>query len=268
LKALLSVAAIGPARAAASRSPAAGAASPPRATHARAADAWNTGQAAPTAASSETLVVDAYGIDERVRAQGRGDGHFFPAADVVAVAQNEEGLAALLVLHDFIRRQVDGIGEDCGVRAAPAGATRAAGTSGPCTAPALHPVAFEQVQRGVQFLRRRCQVLQEFHFVAVLDEKRLVLAGTQHMLQEGSAGPALLFQHVRFARRRIDEQSHGERQIALPREVANDLRAAVLAEREIFLDQVLDDAAILVADGDEDIDDLHAGRKRRRRRLG
>ena len=92
-----------------------------------------------------------------------------------------------------------------------------------------------------------------------MDEERFVLVLAQDVLEEFVAGVALPIEHARLAAAGIEQQAEREREIALLGEVADGLRAPVFLDGELVLGQIVDDFALLVADGGQDVDDVDAG---------
>ena len=94
-----------------------------------------------------------------------------------------------------------------------------------------------------------------------MDEERFVLVLAQDVLEEFVAGVALLVEHARLAAAGIEQQAERQRKIALLGEVADGLRAPVFLDGELVLGQIVDDLALFVADGGQDVDDVDVGRE-------
>ena len=131
---------------------------------------------------------------------------------------------------------------------------------------------FSKIERLLQLLARRSQILQQFHFVIEVDDEGHILIFAKHLVEEAIAGVALGFDKPALAHAGIHQQPERERKIALLGEVADGLRPAVLGQGEIVLGQIADDVALLVADGREDVDNFDIGGEGRigrgRRRAG
>ena len=236
--------------------------------HSRAAHSPTT-----AASSSEILrrlfALEQDGVDDRVRALRCFDGAFesFLAAAIDSVRKDDHGLAARLLLHQLIGREIDGVIE---MRSAAAPVT-----SVPVSllvrilivARVLALRHLEQVQRRVELLGRRGQVLQKLHLMIEVNQKRLVLhILAQRLVDEGGAGGAFVAEDRSLAQAGIDQQAHGQRKLVLAREVGDRLGMAVIVERKIALRQVGEDSPLLVAHAGEHGDHVRFGRNLRRRR--
>ena len=157
------------------------------------------------------------------------------------------------------------------MRAATPAAARAAAIVGRITAAALALQLrlrhLQLVQRFLQLLPRGRQVFQQLHFFVEMNQKRQIAVRAQHLIEKALAGGALIVQHVALAGAGI-QQPERQRQIGLPCEVANHLRVALFVQHELLLVQVLDDLALLVAHGGENVHHFYFARICRRRLYG
>jgi len=96
--------------------------------------------------------------------------------------------------------------------------------------------------------------LQQLHLAVKANQKGFVLLGQKNRAQKTSAGLALLVDHARLARAGVNQKAQGEWQIVLVGKEADSLLAAIFADREIVLAQVLHQSTIPVAHGGVDVD--------------
>ena len=241
--------------------------------HARSAEAAEIGQAGVGVGEKDR-------VDQCVRALRRFDRSIerLAAAVVLAVAQQDEGLAAGLFPHDVVGPEEYRVIQR-GASAAPALAAPGISTAGIPAArisastaalPASRITAalalLTRLQLGQRFLEKVTgagKVLQQLDLEIEVDHEGAVLIRPQHLAQKAFARVSLVGEYAPRAAAGIDQQSDGQRQVALLREVLDGLRAALLIEQEVVASQILDDLVLLVADGGEQVDHLHVRRKAR-----
>ena len=85
----------------------------------------------------------------------------------------------------------------------------------------------QQLERELQFLVRRGQVLEKFHVAIEVDQEDPVLAFAHHVIEKALARTALLSQHAPLAEARIHEQAQRQREIGLARTISDGLRPPV-----------------------------------------
>ena len=200
------------------------------------------------------MVGDKDDVDDGVGALGGFDGGLegFLGALVAAVGQNDEDFATGLLGELVVGGEVDGVEEKGAARVAVAGDRAGAGTG-----------VDGGLVEGVLDLAGAVGVVGEQVDVNVEgDEERLVFGG-EDVAQESGAGLLLEREDVLLGAGGIEQKADGEREILFLGEVFDGLRALVLEEGAVFLDEVGDEA-VLVARGEEEVDevdiDLDGGR--------
>src|SRR5208283_4136382 len=159
-----------------------------------------------------------------------------------AIGENNEGFAAVLFLHQFVRRQENRVIEQR-APAAPAVRTTstasasaaARGTARGATAATRGTTLRElrrinMLDRRLQFFAGRCQVLQQRNFTVELNDKSLVL---------------------------VHQQSQRQGEIRFLGKISNRLGLAVLFQRKIILGQIADDVSLLIAHRGKQADRVH-----------
>jgi hypothetical protein len=209
------------------------------------------------------LVGEEDAVDESVGAlrgfEGFGEG--FLAAAVDAVGEDDEGFAALLLFHEFVGGEVDGVVEKCAATmAVTVGAVVASASATPSTTAATAGTglrelrAVDLIDGREKFLAGGREVLEEFDFVIEVDEEGLVFVFAQDAIEERAAGGAFLIEDTALAKAGIDEEAEGEREIGLFGEIGDGLGLGVLFEGEVVFGKIADEIAVFVADGGEEID--------------
>jgi hypothetical protein len=185
----------------------------------------------------------------------------FLAAAVDAVGEDDEGFTALLLFHEFVGGEVDGIVEECAasvtvaVRASAASTAAAVATRGAAAGVGLRELRrVDLVDRCEKFFARRGEVLEEFDFVVKMDEEGFVFVFAQDMIEERAAGGALLIEDVALAEAGVDEEADGEWEVGLFGEIGDGLGLAVLVEGEVVFGDIADEVAVFVPDSGDEID--------------
>jgi len=180
----------------------------------------------------------------------------FLAAAVDAVGEDDEGFPALLLFHEFVRGEINGIIQESAaavtvaVRAATVAAAAASG--GTAAGAGLRELRrVELVDGREEFLTGGGEVLHEFDLVIEMDEEGFVFVFAQDAIEESTAGGALLVENLALAEAGVHEQAQGEREVGLFGEIGDGLRFAVLLESEVVFGEVADDVAVFVANGGE-----------------
>ena len=204
------------------------------------------------------LVGEEDAIDEGVGAlrgfDGFGEG--FLAAAVDAVGEDDEGLAALLLFHEFVGGEVNGVVEKrAATMAVTAGAAAVSTTSAATAGTGLRELrAVDLVDGGEKFLAGRGEVLEEFDFVIEVDEEGFVFVFAQDAIEERAAGGAFLVEDAALAEAGVNKKAEGEREIGFFGEIGDGLGLGVLFEGEVVFGEIADEIAVFVADGGEEID--------------
>jgi len=185
----------------------------------------------------------------------------FLAAAVDSVGEEDDGFSALLLFHQFIGGEVNGVIEKRA--AAVAVSMRAAATLTATTATggtATTGAGLRELRRvklidgREEFLAGGGEVLEEFDFVIEMDEEGFVFVFAQDAIEERAAGGAFLIEDAALAEAGVDEKAEGEREIGFFGEIGDGLGFAVLVEGEVVFGEVADDVAVLVADSGEEVD--------------
>ena len=79
--------------------------------------------------------------------------------------------------------------------------------------------------------------------------------------KERKAGRTFLIDHAALTQTGVDQQTNGEREIGVTREVLDGLRTTVFFQLEIVFAEIADHGAVLVANRSEQIDHLGVGRE-------
>ena len=211
-------------------------------------------------------------IDHRVRALRRSDGlrQAFFASAIHAVRKHDQRFPSLLFSGHFVRRQINGVVKQrsaATVTTAAAAATAAARIvriAAGATARRLRKLwSSHLVQRGLQFLPRRRQILQQLHFAIEVNQKGLIAILAQYVIHEGPAGAALPIQKPPLAHAGVHQQSQDQRQIGLLREIFYRLRMPILLQNKIILGQILDQFSVFVPHAGQHVYDAHVDGNRR-----
>ncbi len=109
------------------------------------------------------------------------------------------------------------------------------------------------VDRSFEFLARRSDILQQFDFTIEMDDESLVFVFAQDVIDKGATGGEFLIEDAALAHAGVDEEAESKRKIRFLGEIGDGLGLTVLLESEIILGKIADDAAVLVADGGEEI---------------
>jgi hypothetical protein len=181
------------------------------------------------------------------------------ASSIDAVGEDDDRLSSRLLLHQFIRGEID-----CIVKQSSAAvrSMRAALRIGlrVSTRRAIKPRHLQQIERGFQLAMRRRQILKQFHFMIEVEDKRFVLVVSEHLSEKGSAGIALLIQDTSLTQTGIDEQTERKGEIRVLGEIANGLELPVVVQHKIIFRQAADNLAVFVANRDRQRDDLDVDR--------
>ena len=207
------------------------------------------------------LVGEEDAVDEGVGAQGGFERivEGFLAAAVDAVGEDDEGFAAVLLFHQFVRGEVNGIVEQSAsavtVAVGAAAVAAATATGGTATGAGLRILRrVELIDGREEFLTVRGEVLEEFDLAIEMNEESLIFVHPQDAIEESAAGDALLVKNLALAEAGVGKQAEGKREVGLLGKVGDGLGLAVLLEGEVVFGEVADDAAVLVADSGEEID--------------
>jgi hypothetical protein len=119
-------------------------------------------------------------------------------------------------------------------------------------------------QRIVQFGDRGSERLAHLDGAIELHDEDLVLVFPDHLVQEAQAGAALGVQHAPLAAAGVHQQAERQRQVALAREIADGLRAAVFGQQEIVLVEIAGQRSGFVPHRRQDIYHFHIRGKNRR----
>jgi hypothetical protein len=163
----------------------------------------------------------------------------------------------LLLFHEFVGGEVDGVVKECAAAMAvaagaavvsPAASTAAAGTG-------LRELrAVDLIDGCEEFLAGRGEVLKEFDFVIEVDEEGFVFVFAQDAIEERAAGGAFLVEDAALAEAGVNEEAESEREIGLFGEIGDGLGLGVLFKSEVVFGEIADEVAVFVADGGEEID--------------
>ncbi len=184
----------------------------------------------------------------------------FLAATVDPVGEDDERFSALLLFHQFVGREIDGVVEKS---AGTAGAVpaMAAITPSACAGGSTAARTCLQVLRRVDLVDGRVkllvgggEILEEFDLAIEVDEEGLVLVFAQEVVEEHMAGGDFLRQEAALTAAGVDKQAEGEGQVRLTGEIGDGMGLGVLLEQEIVFGEVVDECAMFVADGGEEID--------------
>ena len=206
------------------------------------------------------LVSEKNAVNQGVGSQGGFDrfGEGFLAAAVDAVGQDNQGFAALLLFHQFIGSEIDGVVEKrAAAMAVATGAVAAAVSTAAAAAvgTGLRKLrGADLIDGGEKFLAGSGEVLEEFYFVVEVDEEGFVFIFAEDAIEEGSAGGALLIENAALAEAGVDEEAEGEREIGVLCEIGDGLGLGVLFEGEVVFGEIADEVAVLVADSGEEVD--------------
>ena len=179
--------------------------------------------AAQSAGVSEALVSVGFRIgvenriDQGVRALRGFDGAIQRglAAFVHAIGQQDERLASLLLLHQLIRGKKHRVIQ-CGTSTFVAAVSSSSSFRRPFRAArTLRPRHVQLVQRHLQFLVIRSQVLQQLRAPIEVDDEGLVLIDAHELVEKRIAGDPLLLDQPALAQAGIDQQAKRQRQIGL-----------------------------------------------------
>ena len=221
------------------------------------------------AAASATvafLVGEEDAVDEGVGALGGFDGFLegLLAAVVDPVGEDDQRFAAMLFFHQLIGGEIDGVVEEC-ASATVAGAavasmatvasssTSTGGTA--ATGAGLRELGRVDLVNGRQeLLARGGEVLEEFDFAVEVDDEGLVFILAEQVIEEGMAGGDFLAKDAALAEAGVYEQAEGEGKIGFAGEIGDGLGLAVLVELKIVFGEVVDEGAVFIADGGEEID--------------
>jgi len=89
--------------------------------------------------------------------------------------------------------------------------------------------------------------------VIEMDDEGFVLIFAQKVIEEGTARGDFLIEDAALAAAGVHEEAEGERKIGFAGEVGDGLGFAVLVEGEIVLGEIVDEGAVFVADGGEEV---------------
>ena len=202
------------------------------------------------------LVGEEDAVDEGVGALCgfEGLGERFLAAAVDTIGEDDERFAALLLFHEFVGGEVNGVVEKgAGAMAVTVGAAAVSAASSAGTG--LRELrGVDLIDCSEEFLAGRGEVLEKFDFVIEMDEEGFVFVFAQDAIEERAAGGALLVEDAALAEAGVDEEAEGEREVGLFGEIGDGLGLAVLVESEVVFGEIADEVAVFVADGGEEID--------------
>ena len=97
------------------------------------------------------------------------------------------------------------------------------------------------------------EVLEKLDFVVEMDEEGFVFVFAQDAMEERAAGGAFLIEDTALAKASVDQEAEGEREVGLFCEIGDGLGLAVLVESEVVFGEIVDEIAMFVADGGEEI---------------
>src|SRR5208337_2086519 len=127
------------------------------------------------------------------------------AAVVDAIGEDDDGLAAWLLFHQFVGGQEDRVIEQCAatapaVRTASASSAAARGATAATRGATLRELRRVNLIDGrLQFLAGSGEVLKERNFPVELNDKGLVLVHAQNLIEKSAAGRALLIDDASLA---------------------------------------------------------------------
>ena len=190
---------------------------PPTPSAARISDA---GSAESTAVAIGIVALEKDGINDCVCPLGRlnrGVESFF-APSVDSIGKKHKSFATLLFLHEFIRGEIDRVIEGGSPAVVTTMMAAAMSTARPISASAsaiTSSVVFwwsvfpgsKRVQRFLQLLMGRGQVLQQFHLSVEVNDEGFVLILAGHLVKKTMAGAALLIEHTALTEASVDQQA-------------------------------------------------------------
>ena len=186
---------------------------------------------------------------------GDGFADLVRTALIVAVGQDDHGLAAGLLIHLLVRGHVDGVVEQ-GAFGCPVDGHRAAADAGNSAgAIAARGVDLGLVHGTGQQARAVGVVLQQIDVHIEGDQEGLVFLA-QHLLQEAAARLLLQRQNALLAARCVEQDSQGECLVRLGHKVLQSLGHLVFGDGAVVLGQVRNEVAVLVLHGEEEVDEV------------
>ena len=215
--------------------------------------------AVPTAIAAAFLVREENAVNQGIGALSGFDGlvQRFLAATVNTVGEDDERFAAWLFLHEFVGSEIDGVIEECAASvamgAAPAGPAAGVSSAGR----SLRKLrGMNLINGGLEFLAGGSEVLKEFDFVVEMNDEGFVFIFAEKTIEKRAAGGKFLIEYAALTEAGVDQEAEGEGEIGFPGEIGDSLRFGVLGEDEVFFGEVVDEGAVLVADGGEEIDGI------------
>jgi hypothetical protein len=194
------------------------------------------------------------GIDHSVGALGGLNRALqgFLTSPVNSVRKNNERFATLLLLHQFVGGQENGIVKQSAAAMHPLRTTggRIRRRSAATSAVAVGPGRLQRPKSGLQFVTRGSEILEQLHLSVKMNDECLVFGSSEHLIQETLARRSLLIQNIPLTHAGVDKQSKREGKVGFLRKIANRLRATIFLEEEIVFGQIADDLAMLVPDSD------------------
>jgi hypothetical protein len=112
----------------------------------------------------------------------------------------------------------------------------------------------EVVNGSLEFLARGGEVLEEFDFVIEMDDEGFVFIFTEKMVEKRAAGGKFLSEDAALAEAGVHEEAECEGEIGFFGEIGDGLWLGVLSEDEVVFGEIVDEGAVFIANGGEEID--------------
>jgi acetyl esterase/lipase len=199
------------------------------------------------------------GVDDGVGALGGFDGadEVFAAAVVAAVGEDDEGFATLLLRHDLVGGEEEGVVEDGAAMgsAVAAGVVGVVGIAGGTRGVGGVGGSVDLLERGLELGTGGGEVLKEFGLAGELNHEGLVLRRGEHLVEKYAAGAALVVEDAALGDAGVNQQTEDQREVGVFVEVADGLGLAVDLEGEVVLGEVLDEGALFITDDHREVDE-------------
>ncbi len=199
------------------------------------------------------------------------------ASAIQAIRENHQCLAAIFWLHQFIRREKDGVIQLCPVaRVSPLPLPVVSCRLRTLRVIVRAPGRTHLLNLVIELLPRGREVLQQFNLAIKVQQKRRVSSSRcafgrlrraivarfpigQHLVHKLGRRFALVFHRCAHAPARVDQQAQLKGQVRLLRETLDHLRPAVFGQRKVRLLQRCHQGAVLVPhhDGQQHLARLH-----------
>jgi hypothetical protein len=141
----------------------------------------------------------------------------FLASPVNAVRKNNERFATVLLLHQFVGGQKNGIvkqGTTAAVHPRRTARRRIRRRSAAPSAVAVGSGRLQRRKSGLQFITRGSEILEQLHFSVKMNDECLVFGSSQHLIQETLAGRSLLIENIPLTHAGVDQQAEREGKVA------------------------------------------------------